>query len=246
MPELNVTNPAPDALAKRVALVTGAGSGIGRAIALALGVEGYALAFVGRTRAKLDETAILVHSSDAIVLTGDVANAEFAASCVDACVARFGRIDLLVNAAGVAPLAKIEATNEATLTATFGANTFGPAYLIARAWPIFRSQRIGCVVNVSSIGTTDPFPGFFAYAASKSALDSLTRSIAREGKSIGVTAYCVNPGAVETPLLRQNFSERVLPTSRTLAPEAVAAIAVDCAVGRRPGDNGCAIAMVSP
>ncbi len=235
-----------NAALRRVALVTGAGSGIGRAIASMLHTQGFALTLVGRTRSKLEATAASIGASDALLIECDLADSERAAGCVDRTLERFGRIDVLVNNAGVAPLVAIEATDEATLESCFWANTFAPAFLITRAWPAFKVQRSGCVVNVSTIGTLDPFAGFFAYAASKSALDSFTRSIASEGKPFGITAYSVNPGAVETPLLRQNFSERKIPPEKALTPETVAAIVVACACGERLQDNGLAIPVPSP
>jgi NAD(P)-dependent dehydrogenase (short-subunit alcohol dehydrogenase family) len=115
--------------------------------------------------------------------------------------------------------------------------------MITRAWPHFCTRNTGCIVNVSSLATTDPFPGFFAYAASKSALESLTRSAHGEGKRHGIRAFSVAPGAVETPLLRQNFSEKVLPHAATLDPEAVASLIVDCIEGRRDEDRGKSIAI---
>jgi 3-oxoacyl-[acyl-carrier protein] reductase len=102
------------------------------------------------------------------------------------------------------------------------------------------------VVNVSTLGVMDPFPGFFAYAASKAALDSFTRSVAREGRSSGIRSYCVNPGAVETAILRANFSEKVLPREKTLKPEAVAEVIVRCIEGERTDDHGKSIALPSP
>lgn len=229
----------------KVALITGAGSGIGRAIAIGLGREGFSLCLVGRTLAKLEETAALC-ATPTLPIEADLADTDRAAECVDRCVERFGGLDVLVNSAGVAPLAPIEKTTDEILEETFYANAFGPAALLVRAWPVFKRQRRGRVVNISTIGALDPFPGFLAYAASKSALDSFTRSIAAEGKAIGVRAFSVNPGAVETPLLRSNFGERVIPREKTLAPEAVAAVAIDCALGRRDGDNGRTIPMPSP
>ena len=96
------------------------------------------------------------------------------------------------------------------------------------------------------MGTTDPFAGFFAYAASKSALDSMTRSAAKEGLRIGVKVFGVNLGAVETPMLRSNFSEKVLPHDRTLSPEFVANVISDCLNGTRDADNGRCIPIPSP
>lgn len=230
-----------------VSIVTGAGSGIGRAVAERLAARGHRLALVGRTEAKLQDTldAVRAHAPDAMIVVADLADPDHAVRAVDDALERFGRVDTLVNAAGVAPLAPIERTTKEVLEECFQVNTFGPALLIVRCWPIFRRQKSGCVVNVSTIGTSDPFPGFFAYAASKSALDSFTRSCAREGRSIGVRAFCVNPGAVETPLLRKNFPEHQLPRENALKPEVVAEVIVACIEGARDDDHGRTIELPS-
>jgi len=175
------------------------------------------------------------------VMHADIADSGLAHEVIDRTVEAFGRIDALVLAAGVAPLAPIDRTTEAILEEAFFINAFGPAHLIMRAWPQFKTQRGGRVVIVSTIGTSDPFPGFFAYAASKSAVDSFARSIKAEGKAIGVKGFAINPGAVETPLLRKNFPEHVIPPARAMAPEKVAEIVVACACGERDEDNGKAI-----
>lgn len=233
---------------RHVTIITGAGSGIGRATAEMLAPLGHALVLVGRTEAKLLDTLDAVRDSgaDAMVATADLQDAEHAAAVVHQAMDRFDRIDAIVNSAGVAPLLPIEKTTEEVLEETFRINAFGPAFLIVQAWPIFRRQKSGCVVNVSTLGTSDPFPGFFAYAASKSALDSFTRSCAREGRSIGVRAFCVNPGAVETPLLRKNFPAHVLPPERALKPEAVAEVIVECIAGKRDHEHGRTILLPSP
>lgn len=237
-----------DPVERHVTIITGAGSGIGRATAEMLAPLGHALVLVGRTEAKLLDTLDAVRDSgaDAMVATADLQDAEHAAAVVHQAMERFDRIDAIVNSAGVAPLLPIEKTTEEVLEETFRINAFGPAFLIVQAWPIFRRQKSGCVVNVSTLGTSDPFPGFFAYAASKSALDSFTRSCAREGRSIGVRAFCVNPGAVETPLLRKNFPAHVLPPERALKPEAVAEVIVECIAGKRDHEHGRTILLPSP
>ena len=233
-----------------VSIVTGAGSGIGLATARRLAAAGHRLVLVGRTLGKLREAAAALREAhpniEIEVLEADLGDPTAARSVVPRAVARFGRIDHLVNAAGIAPLAPIETTDLGLLERTFAVNTFGPALLIAAAWPLMTRQRSGCVVNVSTIGTSDPFAGFFAYAASKSALDSLTRSVANEGRRHGIRAFAVNPGAVETPLLRLNFPEKTIPHSRTLSADAVAATIVDCLEGRRPEPSGTCIPMPSP
>ena len=232
-----------------VSIVTGAGSGIGRATARMLAEKGHHVVLVGRTEQKLadasDELRV-VGPGDVMIVPADVANSDQAYAVVDQTIERFGRVDNLVNSAGVAPMMPIERTTEETLEQCFFINTFGPAFLITRCWPHFKKQKSGCVVNVSTIGVSDPFPGFFAYAASKAALDSFTRSVAREGRSSGVRSYCVNPGCVETTILRNNFPEKVLPREKVLHPDVVAQVIVDCIEGRRADDHGKSIAVPSP
>lgn len=229
-------------MAPQSTIVTGAGSGIGRAIALALAARGHRMLLVGRTEGKLAETAALCRAQapdcEPTVVAGDLADPAFAAAIVDQAIAAFGHLDTLVNCAGVAPLAPIDRTTHAMLVDAFAQNAYAPAVAIARAWPHFSSRRAGCIVNVSSMASLDPFPGFFAYAASKSALDSFTRSAHNEGAKLGIRAFCVNPGAVETPMLRKSFPISVLPAASALAPEDVAAIVVDCIEGRREESRG--------
>ena len=160
-----------------VSIVTGAGSGIGAACARMLASRGHAVVLVGRTESKLDTVrAGLEQPTRHLVMAADIADSGLAHEIVDRTIEAFGRIDALVLAAGVAPLAPIEKTTEEILEEAFFVNTFGPAHLITRAWPQFKKQRSGRVAIVSTIGTTDPFPGFIAYAASTSAVDSVARS----------------------------------------------------------------------
>ncbi|MBI1302877.1 MAG: SDR family NAD(P)-dependent oxidoreductase [Phycisphaera sp.] len=227
-----------------VSIVTGAGSGIGAACARMLAARGHAVVLVGRTESKLDAVrAGLTDPTRHLVMAADIADSGLAHEVVDRTIEAFGRLDALVLAAGVAPLAPIDKTTEAILEEAFFINAFGPAHLITRAWPQFKTQRGGRIAIVSTIGTSDPFPGFFAYAASKSAVDSFARSIKVEGKAIGVKGFAINPGAVETPLLRQNFPTSVIPPSRAMAPEKVAEVVVACACGERDEDNGKAIVV---
>lgn len=229
-----------------VALVTGASSGIGREVAVQLGHAGLALALVARRKAALEETARLARAQRCMVLPGDIADVRHSRACVARVVGELGRLDVLVNCAGVAPVAPIAATTDELLVTTFAINTFAPARLIAAAWPTFEAQRSGCVVNVSTMGSIEPFDGFFVYAASKSAMDSLTRSVAREGAPLGIRAYSVNPGAVETPMLRAIVDEARLPRSKALSPSHVAEIVVGLALGRRSEKSGAVVRVPSP
>ncbi|MFO0831685.1 MAG: SDR family oxidoreductase [Phycisphaerales bacterium] len=226
----------------RVALITGAGSGIGRAIAVALGGAGYTLALVGRREEALQATAVLVGGSHACI-PADLREPAEASRIVDECVARLGRLDVLVNNAGWSPPATIGQTTPAIAHEVFALNAVAPCVSIARAWPVFERQHLergagGVVVSTSSMAVLDPFDVLYAYAGAKAALHSFTQSAAKQGAALGVRAYAVAPGAVETDLLRSVVSESLLPRDRTLSPGTIAGIVRDCVEGRRERDNG--------
>jgi short-subunit dehydrogenase len=226
-----------------VAIVTGAGSGIGAATARLLAEAGSALALVGRTADKLAATAKNV--ADALPIAVDLSEPGAPGIVVDRTLQRWGRVDVLVNNAGTGALVPIDRTTDDVLLDAFRINAFAPIRLVALLWPTFLRQGSGCVVNVSSMATSDPFPGFTAYAAAKSALESLTRSIMNEGGEHGMRAYNVAPGAVETPLLRANFDTQQLPPERTLDPADVARVIVACIERRRDSDLGQTILLPS-
>ncbi|MFG0283707.1 MAG: SDR family oxidoreductase [Phycisphaerales bacterium JB039] len=225
-----------------VALITGAGSGIGRAAAIELADRGWRLALCARRREPLEETADLA-DTECVIAPGDVADVEDCRAMIAAATDGLGRLDALVNNAGYAPLLPIDQTDPDTIARAFAVNAIGPATLIHLAWPIFLRQKRGVVVNVSTLGTKDPFPGFFAYAASKAAVNLMTQSCASEGADHGVRAFAIAPGAVETGMLRELFSEQQLPRDQCLAPEAVAAVIAECVCGEREVDNGKVIWM---
>jgi 3-oxoacyl-[acyl-carrier protein] reductase len=228
---------------QRVAIITGAGAGIGRAVAVELAREGCALALFGRTRQTLSQTAALCGDAPVETVGGDVADPQQCRRLIARAVERFGRLDVLINNAGTATVRGVAETTPDILRATFDVNTIGPAALMHYAWPIFRDQFRragvgGCVVNVSSVAALDPFPGFFAYGASKAALDSLTLSAAREGAAIGTRVFSVNPGAVETQLLRSAFDTSAVPPEETMSPASVAQVILDCLRGRHDAHVG--------
>jgi NAD(P)-dependent dehydrogenase (short-subunit alcohol dehydrogenase family) len=229
--------------AQRVALITGAGSGIGRAAAVLFAGAGYAVALAGRREGPLRETAGLLGSARNLVIAADVADAAQAAGMVDRAAAGLGRLDVLVNNAGYAPNVPIEAHTAELLREVYAVNALGPAVAIARAWPVFSRQRSGCIINVSTLGTLDPFPGFFGYAAAKAAANVMVKSCATEGRAIGVRAFAVAPGAVETSMLRSFVPESVLPADATLRPGDVAGVILACAQGERDADNGRVIVV---
>ncbi len=228
-----------------VALVTGAGSGIGRATAVLLAARGFRLALAGRRREPLEQTARSLGSEPAILIA-DLARHDQACAMIDQCVARMGRLDVLVNNAGLAPLAPVEEHTPELIREVFEVNAIATATAMAHAWPIMRRQGGGRIVNVSSLSSVDPFSGLFAYAGAKGAVNVLTKAGANEGRECGIRCFCVAPGAVETPMLRAIYSEEEIPRERALTPEAVAGIIAACACGERDEDSGSTILIPSP
>lgn len=216
-----------------VALLTGAAGGVGRATARQLAADGWRLALLGRTPATLEETAsTLPVSADPLVLVADLGDDAACRASIARILDRFGRLDAIVNNAGVAPQVPIAETDAALMRETLDRNLVGPTMLVATAWPELVRRR-GRVVNVSSMASIDPFRGFTAYAASKSGLDSLTRSIMAEADDTGILAFTLNLGVVETPLLRSLFDESVVPRGTASTPESIADEIAACLRGDR-------------
>ena len=254
-----------------VAIVTGAGSGIGKATARLLGERGYRIVLVGRHKATLQSTAETL-DADALILPADLGSPAQARELPEQVANAWGRLDVLINNAGIAPLMPIEAHSPAILEKLYRVNTLAPAILIASAWPMLieaaktpapanptttpttgpttgpttNPTTSPVIVNISSMATTDPFPGFFGYASSKAALNLMARSCALEGKEHSIRAFAVAPGAVETPLLRSILSPEQLPQSACLAPEDVARVVLACVRGEHDTQNGETIVVPSP
>lgn len=226
-----------------LAIVTGAGSGIGRSIAAALSAAGHDLMLVGRRSAPLDQTAALC-SPGVLVHVASVARHDDVERMIDAAWKAFGRLDVLINNAGQGRVLTIPETTPDILDETMRTNALSAAWAIHHAWPLFQRQHArttswrGCVINISSMASVDPFPGFFAYAASKAAMNLLAASAAKEGASIGLRAFAIAPGAVETPMLRASFDESAIPKDQTLPPETIAAIVLQCIRGERDAQSG--------
>lgn len=235
---------------KPVAIITGAGSGIGQAASELLAGAGYRLSLVGRDQIKLRATAGRIAQQtpdgETRIIPADVSQSGAARSIVAQTLDQWGRIDALINNAALLLASPIAQTDEHALQATFAANTFGPALLTACIWPVFVKQRSGCIINISSMATLDPFPDLGIYAASKAALESLTRSAAKEGRDYGIRAFSVAPGAVETAMLRRVVPKTTLNTDRTLNSLDVARVIVECIRGERDSSIGQTIILPSP
>jgi 3-oxoacyl-[acyl-carrier protein] reductase len=225
-----------------VALVTGASRGIGRAVAAALAARGYALALVARSAADLAETARLANAPDALQLTADVADAAQIERAVAATIARFGRLDAVVNVAGVAPVRSVEAMTVEEWRATLDTNLSSVFYATKLAWPHLRAAAAerghAAIVNVSSLAARDPFAGFAAYGAAKAGVNLFGLAAAREGQADKISVHTIAPGATETAMFRGIASEEQWPREKTMPPEDVAAIIADCVTGRLRNTSG--------
>ncbi|MCA9279498.1 MAG: SDR family oxidoreductase [Phycisphaeraceae bacterium] len=223
-----------------VAIVTGASSGIGRAVTEQLSTLGWRLVVCARDAAKLNSIAT---TPNVRIVAGDVGKPEISATLVNSAIDAFGSLDAIVCNAGTAPLMPIAETTDEVFAQCFDINVMGTARLIRECWPIFVQQHHGRIVCTSSMASVDPFPGFFAYAASKAAVNSLVRSCMNEGREHGIEAYSVAPGAVDTPMLRSLFDETMLPPSHCLTADAVANVIVGCVTGQRAHDAGTPILL---
>jgi NAD(P)-dependent dehydrogenase (short-subunit alcohol dehydrogenase family) len=223
-------------VAKQVAIITGAGSGIGRATAAELGAAGFVVVLIGRTDVSLNETAKLLN--DVMVVVADITKPEDVDRVVEQTLSRFGRIDTIVNNAGFAAVGSIEQTTPQLWRDMVDTNLSAAVYLSRAAWPTFRKQKHGVIVNISSLASRDPFEGLGAYGAAKAGLNLLGLSLARQGKAIGVRVHTIAPGAVETAMLRQVVSVEQLPTEQTLSPREVARVVVQCVTGELKHTSG--------
>lgn len=189
----------------RTALVTGAGSGIGRAVALALAAEGAQVVVAGRRQEPLDETVALIEQAGgkALAVTADVSRAADIQAVVDAAVDPFGSLDVAVNNAGVfrggQPLADLP---EADWREQLDINITGVFLALQAEIRQMRTQASGgAIVNIASLfGVHARHPGAAAYAATKAAVSVLTRGAALDHIGDGVRINAVSPGAVETPM----------------------------------------------
>ncbi|MEW5835198.1 MAG: glucose 1-dehydrogenase [Pseudomonadota bacterium] len=188
----------------KVALVTGSGQGIGRAIAVRLAREGARVAVEDRSDNAAAEAALAEvreAGGDGCVIAGDISTPEVDRRVVAQAVATLGRLDVLVNNAGIEKRADFLDATEGDFDAVLGVNLRG-AFFATQAFARHVRDRDGggAVVNVSSVHEELPFPHFASYAASKGAVKMLMRNLSIELAPLGIRVNNVAPGAVETPI----------------------------------------------
>ncbi len=230
-----------------VAIITGAGSGIGRAVAIGLGAKGYRVVLVGRRLEPLKTVGQFIgkQGTDWLAISADIALSHQRAEIVNQTISEFERIDVIVNNAGLGTCKNLGDLSETEIQDLFLVNAIGPIELVRLALPELIKLK-GCVVNVASMAIVDPFVGLGIYGCTKAAIDGLTRAIHNEYGEQGVRAYTVAPGAVETEMLRSIVSAEILPTDQTLSPEQVASKIISCVTGEATEPSGSTILMNSP
>ncbi|MDE2614046.1 MAG: SDR family oxidoreductase [Burkholderiales bacterium] len=189
----------------KTAIVTGAGSGIGRACALALLAEGWQVALLGRRREPLEATAALAGAqlAQAFAVPCDVGSEEQVAAAFAAVEQRFGRLDLLFNNAGLSlPPATPDEVGGADWRRVVDANLNGAFYCLAQAFRVMKSQRPmgGRIVNNGSISAYAPRPGSIAYTATKHAVSGLTRAAALDGRAFDIAVGQLDIGNVASDM----------------------------------------------
>lgn len=208
-------------MTQRVAIITGAAGGLGRACVARLADEGCAVAALDADAASLDDL-----DRDVLRVAADVTTRDGCATAVGEVVARLGRVDLLVNAAGVYPRRPVLDISADDWRHVFDVNVLGTYFMMIEAIADMRTRGDGQIVNISSIDGFTAHPSNAHYAATKAAVISLTRSLALEVAPLGIRVNSVAPGPMATDAAKATewYAPMVaeLPTGAPIEPAEVA------------------------
>jgi NAD(P)-dependent dehydrogenase (short-subunit alcohol dehydrogenase family) len=222
-------------LEDRVSFVTGAGSGVGRAIALTFATEGASVAVADLDREAAARVAdeIKAASGRAIPFHLDVSVPESVAAAVTETVAAWNRLDILVNNAGICPITRFESISLEEWNRVLAVNLTGAFLCAQAAFPHIKASRHGRIINISSIaGRTGGITVGIHYSASKGGLMTMTKALAKLLAPYGATANCIAPGTLDTPMTAdwatetREFLRRQIPLARLGTPDDVATAAL--------------------
>lgn len=192
-------------------MITGAGRGIGRATAMLFAREGAKVVLFSRTESQLEEVAAEIareggQEGQALAVVGDVASEEDVRGLFARAMEAYGRVDVLVNCAGIVATRPFVDMDVATWDRVLAVNLRGTFLCCLQAFRIMAQQREGVIINMSSLSGVkgvEKFPGLSAYNVSKSGVAGLTEILAVEGRPYNIRVCAVSPGAVDTEMLRQ-------------------------------------------
>ncbi|MGA2396027.1 MAG: SDR family oxidoreductase [Candidatus Lustribacter sp.] len=225
----------PSPLTGHITLVTGASSGIGEGVAEALATHGATVVAAARRQDRLEQLVerLRPNGATAIPYALDITNATNVAQCITDVVERYGRIDSVVNCAGIMLSARTAQATVADWQRMFDTNVLGLMAVSHAAFAVMRKQRSGHIVNISSVSARLANPGSPGYAATKSAVNTFSESLRKEGAPENVRVTVISPGIVKTEIFdhladaatRERF-KRMLEGMTPLTPADVAAAVI--------------------
>ena len=238
----------------KIALITGGGRGIGREIALTFARQGARIAVAARTAEQVEQVAREI-GNNAIALVCDVSDSESVTRMFSDLRERLGDADILVNNAGIAESATFVNTSDELWHRHISINLSGTFYCTRAALPAMLKKRWGRVINIASIAAKTGAPYVSAYTASKHGVLGLTRTLALEVATTGITVNAICPGYVETDMVTRGIDQitkktgrspeealealkKMSPQNRLVTPEEVAALALLLASDEGRGING--------
>jgi 3-oxoacyl-[acyl-carrier protein] reductase len=234
-------------LAGRIAVVTGASQGIGRAIALTLAAEGADVVAVARRREPLERLSkdVAGLGRDAHAVSADVATAEGVQTTVTAALERFGRVDVLVNNAGKgSPKPMLELTDD-DWRASLELNLMSAVRMSLTCVPHMRERGFGRIVNISSRVGREPDPYFTPYAAAKAALINFSKSLANAFSKDGILTNCIVPGLIRSEAVEHAAKQSATATGRTTDEVLAAVLAKRPIPAGRMGEPGDVAGLVA-
>ena len=195
----------PKQLSEKIAIVTGASRGIGRAISIALAKESAAVVLAARSGEKLKDTANFVTQAGgkAEIVVTDLADEQAIKNLVKITTEKFARLDILVNNAGVTHSAALQETKTVDWDRCFQVNARAPFILCREALPLLKKAESAYIINIASVVGVKGYPLQIAYTASKHALRGMTISLAEELKGSNIRVHLLCPGGVDTELVQK-------------------------------------------